>query len=360
MKQSLAAAVDHEAKILHLNSLIVAANQQMLSDSRQFKNDVEELRHRVSKSSAEIPKLHEEIERYRAALAKAEIKVESLRNSTSFAIGAALISASQSFSAFVRLPAKLIALKKRIRIKLGGSGAGASVLQHESGSDQVGVLFAKYGPSETERIIRTRSLAAASLANSLTQLAKLVLTLDPPQAVRLARESWALDPKDFRSKWLAFLLFDCGNIFEANKLLAQLPKSVELSSSQRYRARYIAGCDRLLINEIDVPGAARLPAFQSVANSILYVASSSLPYHINGYTSRTQSLLKSLQERGWSVKCVTRPGYPFDRPDALVEPIAGVQLIDDVPYQVLTGPHRRKEPLDEYLKKSADIIEAKA
>jgi glycosyltransferase involved in cell wall biosynthesis len=66
---------------------------------------------------------------------------------------------------------------------------------------------------------------------------------------------------------------------------------------------------------------------------LLYVAASCLPYHISGYTTRTQAILKALKEgmraraggdhpsgevRKGELLVLTRPGYPWDRSDRLI------------------------------------------
>ena len=64
------------------------------------------------------------------------------------------------------------------------------------------------------------------------------------------------------------------------------------------------------------PRSAFLPA----PGRILYVAASCLPYHVSGYTARTQALLAALAKAGADVRAVTRTGYPCDRKDSLCLP----------------------------------------
>lgn len=84
----------------------------------------------------------------------------------------------------------------------------------------------------------------------------------------------------------------------------------------------------------------REPAYKPMANSLLYVAASSLPYHVSGYTVRTQSLLKSMQDAGLSVFVQTRPGYPWDRPDGLVEAVSQTTDLARITYQHARKPTR--------------------
>lgn len=61
-----------------------------------------------------------------------------------------------------------------------------------------------------------------------------------------------------------------------------------------------------------------LPATQETmlgakkCNSIMYVATNSLPHTGSGYAQRTHSILKALVDEGWAVKALTRVNYPLN------------------------------------------------
>lgn len=73
---------------------------------------------------------------------------------------------------------------------------------------------------------------------------------------------------------------------------------------------------------------------------ILYIPASSLPYHISGYTTRTQSILEALRTEGVDFRVLTRPGYPFDRHDRLNTPSANYTLINNIRYDHVKWPSR--------------------
>ena len=66
-------------------------------------------------------------------------------------------------------------------------------------------------------------------------------------------------------------------------------------------------------------GNTRL-SYKPEARRILYVAASSLPYHISGYTVRTHEIIRAMAALGADVQALTRPGYPWDRADRLATP----------------------------------------
>ncbi len=87
--------------------------------------------------------------------------------------------------------------------------------------------------------------------------------------------------------------------------------------------------------------APSLRAFTPTPRRIVYVAASSLPYHSAGYGARTHALMRALQQRGWDMQVVARPGYPNDRWDYPHWALAPAQLnIDDIPYWF--APNRAK------------------
>ncbi|ATD80942.1 glycosyltransferase WbuB [Desulfovibrio sp. G11] len=83
-------------------------------------------------------------------------------------------------------------------------------------------------------------------------------------------------------------------------------------------------------------------ACSSASPRLLYVAASCLPYHISGYTARTQEVLMALRAAGADVLALTRPGYPWDRADKLCEATATHTLVQDVEYTHTPRPSNRR------------------
>ncbi|MDR1661115.1 MAG: glycosyltransferase [Azoarcus sp.] len=226
--------------------------------------------------------------------------------------------------------------------------------------NQIEETFTTKGYSAGEDFIRRSAVEPVDLASGLTRLARLTARSDPAAALSLAKEAAQADPRPFRRKWLAFMLFDAGHIDSAHELLASLRDVVEFKSSEKNKAEYIAGCHRLRHGDFPLPETRVSPDYAPASNRILYVVASSLPYHVTGYTLRTHGLLKALQGQGFEVFCVTRPGYPADRSDSKEAGNMGARVLDGVRYEILSGPHRRKLGLDRYLFKSAEILAEKA
>ena len=99
----------------------------------------------------------------------------------------------------------------------------------------------------------------------------------------------------------------------------------------------------------------RVAVYKPLQSSLLYVAASSLPYHISGYTVRTQSLLKAMQASGLSIMVQTRPGYPWDRPDGLVEAFRETTDLAEITYQHARKPTRYR-PILAFTLQGAAVI----
>ncbi len=136
-------------------------------------------------------------------------------------------------------------------------------------------------------------------------------------------------------------------------------------------ARFTLSAVRRLISR----AAARKPDYVPDSGSMLYVAASCLPYHVSGYTSRTREVLRELSEQGIRLHALTRPGYPWDRIDALNAPetqrdpryqtelreassdgVTAVTVIDGVPYDHIPHPVNNM-PTAMYVKRAAVVLE---
>ncbi|USR41526.1 glycosyltransferase family 4 protein [Ectopseudomonas hydrolytica] len=196
-------------------------------------------------------------------------------------------------------------------------------------------------------------------AKAYRVLAKRELARDVLSAAKLARRSLALDASQENRVRNCMTLWDAGSIQEASSLLDGLSDSV-LSFAEQEKALQIRGAQLLYTSLPEIPTAAAPSDYVADPHCVLYVASSSRPYHTTGYTTRTHHLLESLRVQGWAVHCVTRPGYPADRPDSRNTNAPALNIIDGVPYERLQGRHRREVRYDLYLTKAAAELERAA
>lgn len=216
--------------------------------------------------------------------------------------------------------------------------------------------------NEVVRLIKEGFLGLANQADELTRLSKLLMGKNNNQAIYLGELACQKDPKDYRKKWFGFMLFNSGSIIKSYEVLSSISSKYKFREVEKNKLLYINGCRRLLHSPPVIKSHSDSLKYDLNPNRVLYVASSSRPYHYNGYTSRTHGIVKGIIKHGWDVLCVTRPGYPEDRVDRNLEETVdyAVRELDGVKYQALEGPHRRNTPLDEYIYRSAELIAAKA
>lgn len=283
-------------------------------------------------------------------------RLARLEGSTSLGLGMAITSALSSWHGFVRLPVRVWRLGRQALARRPGPADEPVEIDYEQIIEQAVQQLASQPPAAAQAWLATQALPPHMHAHGLTQLAKACLTAWPEQALQLGEAAQALDPRDYRAKWLAFMRFDAGQIRSAAQALEQLPKDTSYRASERFKATQILGCARLLESLPDIPAAAAAADYMPEAGRVLYVAASAIPFHQSGYTLRTQSLLSSLAAAGVDVVCATRPGYPGDRIDALASDVGEQWQVGAVPYVRTASPDRRRELGDAYLQKAADAL----
>ena len=189
---------------------------------------------------------------------------------------------------------------------------------------------------------------------ALTRHAMKVNVLD---AAVFARTVAEVDKRLARQQWSALAAWDAGDINFSFGLLKTIEATDEGSIPVLEKVRQIKGSWHLFNELPKIPLEKPHSVYTPQSKKVLYVASSSLPYHYTGYTSRTHHLLRAIQAKGWSVHCITRPGYPTDRPDTkgLTEEL--IHEIDGLIYERVPGNNRREVRYDHYLAEAADKIE---
>lgn len=73
-------------------------------------------------------------------------------------------------------------------------------------------------------------------ANAWTALSRHLMQNKRDHAAEAARRAYALDPKPYRLKWLAFRLHEAGDVIEAAAMLELLPADTPFSSSETRQA----------------------------------------------------------------------------------------------------------------------------
>lgn len=290
-----------------------------------------------SATGTQLQVLRAEAAYLRQRLAETEGQLERLKATVAYRLGEVLMQ-TRSFGAFLKLPARLAALR-HASIEKRRAAQAAPVL----------------GPEARER----RSQAAARAA-ALTEKAKALRLTDLAQAIALGEEAVELEPKGFRLKWLASLMYDAGMVDRPAALMERAWEVGEtFTPDQTARLELLRGMIRIRQGGLEIPARAAAPAWKPKAMSVAYVAASSLPHHISGYTLRTHDLIRAIGRAGWTVSALTRAGYPWDRKDSVkIEADVLTYPVDDVIYQRLEGPGSNRTAFDQYVEAAATSLTA--
>lgn len=102
-------------------------------------------------------------------------------------------------------------------------------------------------------------------------------------------------------------------------------------------------------NSFSVP--TKRTEYLAKSNKILYVLNNSLPYHSNGYSTRTHGLLKGVKQTK-EIEAITRLGYPHDLAKFRNEDFSDKHTVDTVDYYHIPSMDMWLNylPLNEYLK----------
>lgn len=147
------------------------------------------------------------------------------------------------------------------------------------------------------------------------------------------------------------------------KLDAALACGEELASSPKLSARQFNGLLRqpamLLAARKLLVEKAQFPIW-ATSGRIGYIAASSLPYNVTGYTTRTQGVAQGYKQNGIDIHVVTRPSFPLNfHPHLDASQIPNLELIEGVPYYRLLEPNQKQHTPVEWIRLAADIVERK-
>lgn len=141
-------------------------------------------------------------------------------------LGRVLIDASGSIKALLSTPSLLWRAWRQSRSSsapkaLGGKSFHKAVQAYKLG-----------GQAAVESLLSKSPFALSTLANAWTAVARSQLQVDTKIVAQLARRAYELEPLPFRQKWLAFRLYEAGELLEAEALTALLPEDMVFSESE--------------------------------------------------------------------------------------------------------------------------------
>lgn len=183
---------------------------------------------RLVESQAEAARLE--------CMLKVQTQLHDLKTQHALAaqLGDILIEGVQSTGSLISVPGRLRQAWRQSRrtqppAVLGGKSFDKVIQAYQQGGDQ-----------QVEALLNQVSVSKNVQASAWTAVARTYMTTEPTLVATMARRAFALEPRGFRQKWLAFRLHESGDLLEAEALLALLPEDVTFTDSEaRQRDRLL-------------------------------------------------------------------------------------------------------------------------
>ncbi|MHB9705752.1 hypothetical protein ACYB9R_13595 [Alcaligenes aquatilis] len=141
-------------------------------------------------------------------------------------LGRILIDAAGSVSGFISAPVSLWRAWRQNRNTRPSKALGGKSFE------KVVQAYASGGQAAVEALLSEVPLCLSLQANAWTAVARSQLQIDDKIVVNLARRAYELEPLPFRQKWLAFRLYEVGELLEAEALISLLPEGMAFSESE--------------------------------------------------------------------------------------------------------------------------------
>ncbi|WP_233835406.1 hypothetical protein [Paraburkholderia sp. ZP32-5] len=159
-----------------------------------------------------------------------QIEMESALN---VKLGNVLIDGTDSPKALLLIPSKLGRIWRSYSRQTPPPALGGKKF------DKVIASYGEGGFDAIEKLMEPTSISPTMRANAYTALARHMMKSDRTNASEAARRAYAVDPKPYRLKWLAFRLHEAGEVIEAEAMLEILPVGTQFSESEARQASQV-------------------------------------------------------------------------------------------------------------------------
>ncbi|RLJ20345.1 hypothetical protein DJ031_05945 [bacterium endosymbiont of Escarpia laminata] len=211
----------------------------------------------------------------------------------------------------------------------------------------------KKGAADAEAYIKTSDLPLYHQADLYNVLASIVT--DTHQRSHYYFVAYRQDPTYLRAVKMFRPLVDAGLLQTTKKILEDFErKEHKIQPADLRNVNYARGYVSLYNHLPQIPANIIKP-LEGNTHKVLLFLHASLPHHSNGYASRSHAILTALLHvSSYSVKGITRSGYPFD---VGVKAYKDQDVVDGVSYSRLSSAHYFDQPIDQYIMTAALEIE---
>ncbi|AYR20685.1 hypothetical protein [Alcaligenes faecalis] len=180
-------------------------------------------------------------------LLKVQTQLHDLKTQYALAkqLGDILIEGVQSTGSLISVPGRLRQAWRQNRRTQPPAALGGKSF------DKVIQAYQQGGDSQVESLLNQASVSKSVQASAWTTVARTYMTAEPTLVAAMARRAFALEPRGFRQKWLAFRLHESGDLLEAEALLALLPEDVSFTDSEaRQRDRLLKQAKEFRLDQV--------------------------------------------------------------------------------------------------------------
>ncbi len=287
----------------------------------------------------------------------------TIETTTYYEVGKLVAEARLSVKAALLLPKNLYGIFKRHQTLASSpplvlSKKAPADFSEEQKIRHIALQVANGEQTAAQHLIRTcRELSGkeTDLHSLLLEVAKITAASDANIGAELTKEALSIKEDAQSQKQLGFLLYQAGNLEEASRILKINDVAATCSKQEKIKAARIHS-EAVIFSKgivIPVPVANRL----NLPSKTMYVCHTSFPFHTNGYAVRTHRIALAIKDLGEHIECVSRPGYPWDRKDALksIEPETE-ELIDGIKYYRYRSTNLAELPLNEYIAQATETL----
>lgn len=154
---------------------------------------------------------------------------------------------------------------------------------------------------------------------------------------------------------------ECGNVDAAWSAFKKFESLRKNSLKSRFYYRRMKASPVSIFSLTELVGKSRINRAMGSGKKICYILNNSLPYSSIGYATRSQGMAECLNENGFQVVGITRPGFPLDaglgiknKKDVLL-----IERVNGIEYHRVLYPNKKEMSLLEYVEKSAEALEKK-
>ena len=289
---------------------------------------------------------------------------KAIEATTYYEIGKLVADSRHSLKAMLSLPFKITAIAKRQRQLIASKKITTKTdLQSNNSTSKLNLnalalMTLNECKQDSESIIehcKKKFPNPKECHQIMIEVARISAYSDTTLAINIIQQVPASEENPQLLKKLAFLLYDAGELNAPASLLEREEVNDCLIGDERIKSSRILAENKIFREGYSIP--KRPVNTHRPKTKVAYVCHTSFPHHTNGYAVRTHNVALHLKKQGLDIHCISRPGYPWDRKDALdLHDIKNAIDIDGLEYFHYKTANSGKQPFNDFVESATDTL----